>query len=58
MDVLWGLVNPGGKLTIPSGGWSANFRSTMPPPSADVDFCIEGPHAPFFPFGHGLSYAS
>jgi beta-glucosidase len=56
-DMLFGRINPGGKLSV-------SFpRSVGELPvwydrhsSADVYPYVEGKHLPLFPFGHGLSY--
>lgn len=58
-DVLFGKVNPGGKLAV-------SFPRTVGDvpiyynrhPSADSNQYVEGPRKPLFPFGYGLSYTS
>jgi beta-glucosidase len=58
-DVLFGKVNPGGKLTVSvprSVGDLPIFYNRHP--SAQVNQYVEGRHAPLFPFGFGLSYTS
>ena len=58
-DVLFGKVNPGGKLTVTfphSVGEIPAYYNRHP--SSDVNYYIEGKRAPLFPFGHGLSYTS
>ncbi len=58
-DVLFGKVNPGGKLpvSIPrSTGDLPIFYNRHP--SADVHAYIEGKREPLFVFGHGLSYTT
>lgn len=57
-DILFGRVNPGGKLTVSiprSIGELPVYYDRHP--SADVNQYIEGPRQALFPFGHGLSYA-
>jgi beta-glucosidase len=56
-NVLFGRVNPGGKLTVSfprSVGELPVFYNRHP--SSDLNVYIEGRRAPLFPFGHGLSY--
>ena len=57
-QVLFGDVNPGGKLTITFprsvGELPAYYYHK---PSADVPYLFEK-HGPLFPFGHGLSYTT
>ena len=56
-DVLFGKVNPGGKLTVSiprSVGDLPIFYNRHP--SAHVNQYVEGRHTPLFPFGFGLSY--
>ena len=56
-NVLFGRVNPGGKLTVSiprSVGELPAYYNRHP--SADVNRYVEGRRAPLFPFGHGLSY--
>lgn len=58
-DVLFGKVNPGGKLavTIPrSVGELPAFYNRHP--SADHVNYVEGKRRPLYPFGYGLSYTS
>jgi beta-glucosidase len=57
--VLFGRVNPGGKLTVSiprSVGELPAFYNRHP--SSDVNRYVEGARAPLFPFGHGLSYTT
>jgi beta-glucosidase len=58
-DVLFGKINPGGKLTVSiprSVGDLPIFYNHHP--SARARNYVEGPVRPLFPFGHGLSYTS
>lgn len=57
--VLFGAVNPGGKLAVsfPAsvGDLPVYYNGH---PTADLNQYVEGPRATLFPFGHGLSYTS
>jgi len=56
-DVLFGRVNPGGKLTVSfprSAGSLPVYYDRHP--SADVNHYLEASQRALFPFGHGLSY--
>jgi beta-glucosidase len=58
-DMLFGKVNPGGKLTVSiprSVGDLPIFYNRHP--SARARNYVEGQVRPLFPFGHGLSYTS
>jgi beta-glucosidase len=58
-NVLFGKVNPGGKLTVSiprSVGELPAYYNRHP--SADVNRYVEGKRAPLFPFGVGMSYTS
>jgi len=58
-DVLFGAVNPGGKLPVSfprSVGELPVFYNRHP--TADSNRYVEGPRRPLFAFGHGLSYTT
>jgi beta-glucosidase len=58
-DVLFGKVNPGGKLPVSfprSVGELPVYYDRHP--SADLNKYVEGEREPLFPFCHGLSYTS
>jgi beta-glucosidase len=57
--VLFGRVNPGGKLTVSiprSVGELPAFYNRHP--SSDLNAYVEGKRTPLFPFGFGLSYTT
>lgn len=58
-DVLFGKVNPGGKLAVSfprSVGELPIYYNRRP--SADLTTYVEGKRRALFPFGHGLSYTT
>ena len=58
-DVIFGLVNPGGKLPVSfprAVGELPVFYNRHP--SADINRYVEEPRRALFPFGHGLSYTT
>jgi beta-glucosidase len=58
-DLLFGKINPGGKITVSIprsvGEIPSNYDRH---PSADKAPYVEGKRRALFPFGHGLSYTS
>jgi beta-glucosidase len=58
-NVVFGRVNPGGKLTVSvprSVGDLPIYYNRHP--SADINQYVEGKRRPLYPFGHGLSYTT
>lgn len=59
-DMLFGKVNPGGKLTVTfprSVGELPVFYNQHPSAKVRKNY-VEGKLSPLFPFGHGLSYTT
>ncbi len=58
-NVVFGKINPGGKLTvtIPKSVGQLPVYYNHKPIVHERSF-VEGPYAPLYPFGHGLSYTS